>query len=213
MRHKRFLLLFLLLLPPALGMVFLLRERLYQTIMVPLLYLVWLGNLYLRSLDQLFLWVLLILISAIILLRTFWGRGTDQGPGNRMEPVATRPGRITQWAILIKQPNPSAELDDYLSDHLRKLVLATLAHQYHLSPEQMHQRLNGGHLEEAPEVLKYLQKRPELRYTRPPASGSRLAQLRARLSGEGEVQRAARAAKLEEIIHYLEAQVGSAHED
>lgn len=212
MRYKRLIMLFLLLLPMALGLVYVLRESLYQTIVVPLLYLLWLGNLYIRSLDQMFLWMFLILLCGVILVRAFWGRGTDQGPENRIEPVGTRPGQITQWAILIQQPNPSTELDDYLSDRLRKLVVATLAYQHHLNPEQLHQRLNGGELEDTPTVLNHLQNRPELRYSRRRVSDSRLALLRARLNGEAEAQRAARDAKLEEVIRYLEAQVGFKHE-
>jgi hypothetical protein len=151
--RRRLLVLGLILLMAA-PLVLVLRDFAREAIVVPLLYVLWLGRLLFRSIPQPLLWSLFLTLVLFVAVRSLGKRGGSVG-GMR-EAEAESPGRVWVWARRIQL----AARGDYsrwrLAHYLRKLILDVLAHRERLTPEQLKRRLGTGEVVAPPAVQAYL---------------------------------------------------------
>jgi hypothetical protein len=152
--RRRLVLLGLVLLMAA-PLVLVLRDFAREAIVVPLLYVLWLGRLLFRSIPQPLLWSLFLTLVLLVAARSLGGR---EGPARGMrEAQAESPGRVRVWARRIQL----ADRGDYsrwrLAHYLRTLILDVLAHRERLTPEQLRRRLETGEVHAPPAVQAYLQ--------------------------------------------------------
>jgi hypothetical protein len=152
--RRRLVLLGLVLLMAA-PLVLVLRDFAREAIVVPLLYVLWLGRLLFRSIPQPLLWSLFLTLALLVVARSLGGR---EGPARGMrEAQAESPGRVRVWARRIQL----ADRGDYsrwrLAHYLRTLILDVLAHRERLTPEQLRRRLETGEVHAPPAVQAYLQ--------------------------------------------------------
>jgi len=151
--RRRLLLLGLILLLAA-PLMLVLRDFAREAIVVPLLYVLWLGRLLFRSIPQPLLWSLFLTLVLFVAVRSLGKRGGSVG-GMR-EAEAESPGRVRVWARRIQL----AARGDYsrwrLAHYLRKLILDVLGHRERLTPEQLKRRLGTGEVHAPPAVQAYL---------------------------------------------------------
>lgn len=127
-----------------------------ELIVIPLLYLFWIGRFVYAAIPQSVLWSVLVGILALIMgLSLLLGRRKRKRRAHR--PAEPPGGRIEGWAKLIQQ----AQNDDYfkwrLAQQLQKLTLNTLAHQRGQSLKQTRRQLREGTLEMPTDVQAYFQ--------------------------------------------------------
>ena len=138
----------------AAPLVLVLRDFAREAIVVPLLYVLWLGRLLFRSIPQPLLWSLFLTLVLFVAVRSLGKRGGSVG-GMR-EAEAESPGRVWVWARRIQL----AARGDYsrwrLAHYLRKLTLDVLAHRERLTSEQLKRRLGAGEVHAPPAVQAYL---------------------------------------------------------
>jgi hypothetical protein len=151
--RRRLLILGLILLMAA-PLVLVLRNFAREAIVVPFLYVLWLGRLLFRSIPQPLLWSLFLALALSVAARSLGGR---ERPARGMREVqAESPGRVRVWARRIQL----AARGDYsrwrLAHDLRKLTLDVLAHRERLTPEQFKRRLGTGEVHAPPAVQAYL---------------------------------------------------------
>lgn len=131
---------------------FALRDAVREAVVIPLAYAVWLTDLLLRSLPQgLFLAVLLI-ISAVIVLRGLLQVGARDGEMS-FRPVTHSPrSRLGFWTRQLNNLDHSQFAREQASQEMRNLVLRTLAHMHQLDPNEVMARIRSGALSLPPEI-------------------------------------------------------------
>ena len=136
-----------------------LRDWVRDVILTPILFLLWLGGLLIRSTPQWVFWAVFLVLALLILANSLApGKRLDQNV-ERGEPGRPRRERVLFWAKQIHwrarrdfSPMGSAE-------PLRKLILEALAFQERLSIAEVEQRLESGELDVPPSVRMYLQRK------------------------------------------------------
>ncbi len=132
------------------------RNVVREVIVIPLLYMFWIGRFIFEAIPQIGLWGAFFTICLLIL-------GVSLLVGNRKRkstaPVTVEayPGRVEGWAHLIDR----AAQDDYfkwrLAQQLQKLALSAVAHQKGQSFKQTRQQFRQGDLDMSPELKAYFQ--------------------------------------------------------
>jgi hypothetical protein len=131
------------------------RNFVREVIIIPFLYIFWIGRFVVEAIPQAGLWscflIIISLILAIGLVDKQKRKSTLYLAGNLDE------GRVTGWVKLIQQ----AETDHYfkwrLAQRLQKVALNVIAHQQGQSLKQTRQQLRQGELDISPEVQAYFQ--------------------------------------------------------
>jgi hypothetical protein len=202
--RRRLLLLGLILLL-AVPLMIVLRDFAREAIVVPLLYVLWLGRLLFRSIPQPLLWSLFLTLVLFVAVRSLGGR---EGParGTR-ETEAEYPGRVWVWTRRVQL----AARGDYsrwrLAHYLRKLTLDVLAHRERLTPEQLKRRLGTGEVVAPPAVQAYL--RAGL-MSMPSGPIGLLSRLRQQLRSRARISPLD--ADLESAVQFLEDQLEVSHD-
>jgi len=154
MIRERWLPLAIILLLAALLAPFL-RDFIREVIVIPLLYLFWLGLLLAESIPQAGFWGCFVGLALLIAGRSLL-RSPRLAPRRRGTKTAS-PGRIETWVKLLQQARQEPYYRWRLAQRFRELTLDTLAHAEHLSRKQVRQRLAEGQLGLPPEIRAYLQ--------------------------------------------------------
>ena len=156
-------LLVLLLAPSVLlvaALTLVLRDWVRDAIVTPVLFILWLGGLLIKSTPQWVFWGVFLVLALLILANSLGtGKRLDQNV-DRAEPERPRRERVLFWAKQIRwrarrdfSPVGSAE-------PLRRLVLEVVAFQERLSLTEVEQRLESGELNVPLAIRAYLQYRP-----------------------------------------------------
>jgi hypothetical protein len=133
----------------------LIRNFIRDVVVIPLLYLVWIGRIVFDTIPQTAFWgcflVIALLMAAASLLKQ------RESPSRIREVKTVQLGRVETWAKLIRQ---AAQEDYYqwrLAQPLRELIVETLAHEARLTSKQIKQRLRDEQLDLPAEIHAYLQ--------------------------------------------------------
>jgi hypothetical protein len=126
-----------------------------EVIVIPLLYLLWIGRFLFEALPQAVIWAgfffMLLLIMGISLL------GRNRSTPRSRHTVAVPQARIAAWLDLLQK----AERDTYfrwrLAQRLQRLVLDIFAYRADQSLRQTRQQLKQGELAIPPELQAYFQ--------------------------------------------------------
>ncbi len=147
-------LLFVLVLLLAIPLTLLLWNVARDAIVVPLLYILWLGRLIFRAIPQVFLWLSFLVIALSHIVKSL----TKQRKPAREIPdrEAPSPGRVGIWTRRIHLTERRSFSRWYFAQHLHKLILDILAHHERVETRQIKQRLENGELDAPPEVQTYL---------------------------------------------------------
>jgi hypothetical protein len=158
----------------TLGGVLYARDFIYEGVVVPILYVIWLGNLVINSADQAFLWLLAVFILLILLLR-----GLNLRPGKlprmaEMQPQTVEKGRVAFWAVKMILGSRGEYSRRYFYLELKKLVLATLGHRENMSPREVEESLRAGTMRIPDDMQRFVQSWSEEGYTPLPGFWQRL---------------------------------------
>ena len=151
---KRLLILGLILLL-AIILTPIIRNFVREVIVIPFLYLFWIGRFFVEAVPQQWLWLGFLSVCLLILGLSLIGKRKRK---SRPIVIADKQeGRIESWAKLLDQ----AKQDDYfkwrLAQQLQKLTLSAIAHQQGQSIKQTRRQMRRGELEMPPELTAYFQ--------------------------------------------------------
>ena len=152
--RKRLLLIGLLLFL-AVPLALVLRSFARDVIVIPILYILWLGDLLFQHIPQTLVWALLLVTILVISARSLVKSPRSRGEVREVE--RDRPGQVSTWARWIHMMARRGFYKWFLAQHLARLYLATLAYHERLSREQIRQHLEAGNLGMPPEIQAYLQ--------------------------------------------------------
>jgi hypothetical protein len=142
------LLLAILLMPILTGLI---RE----VVVIPLLYILWIGQFLVETLPQGVIWSLFVICLLVMMLISLAGK--QRRRVRRPPIIITNQERIEIWLYLIRQ----AERDGYfkwrLAQHLQRLTVDAIAHYTDQTSRQTRQQLKQGLLDLPPELQAYFQ--------------------------------------------------------
>lgn len=128
-----------------------LSDIIRELIVLPLLYVFWIGRFLLQAIPQEILWGLFVGLLAITLIISLMARHKSK---TRLRQPTTAPqGRVEGWADLLHQAQRDPYFKWRLAQRLQKLTLSTLAHQRSISLKQIRQQLRQGQLDGLPPEL------------------------------------------------------------
>lgn len=136
--------LLLFLLPVALALLF--RDFFRESLVVPLLYVLWLGYEYLKSLPQAALWGLFWVGGLAWVLRSGLHLHFSGKP-RRGKPEEEEPrGRVEAWRerVLLARRGRGGYGERYLAHHLTQLALQVLADRRQIEPGRLRRALLRG---------------------------------------------------------------------
>jgi len=132
-----------------------LRGLVRDIIVVPVLYVFWIGRFIVEAIPQSGLWSCFLIVTLIILSIGIVGkRRTKRDPPPLKQAYK---GHVDGWARLLRR----AEQDDYykwrLAQQLQKLTLQAIANNNGQSLKETRQQLRRGELDMPPEIEAYFQ--------------------------------------------------------
>lgn len=126
----------------ALVLAVIFRSKLQETVLIPILYLVWIGNLAIRSLDQNCIWVAALLLAIAIGLSSTRRakKPVEALPAAARRTLAT--GRIHFWRNQIGARRGVTAPQRLRSWEARRLFYQLMAYREHTSVEEIKKRFN-----------------------------------------------------------------------
>jgi hypothetical protein len=195
------------------ALMLLLKDVVYQVVVVPVFYAYWLAGLAIASLHQGVLWVVLVLAVAILLLRGLRPHQQQRPASARHHPRpgATSQGRVAFWEAHVARVAAQGYSGETSRHELRKLMLSVLAYQRHTTPAQIEAYLQGEGLQVPPEMAPYLEIHPpEIAQA---SSSSRFKRwLSALLGVHTDPTDVPHRQNLERAIQFVECQLEIAHD-
>ena len=137
----------------VLGLAIFYQDQLKEAALVPMLYILWVGELVFKSFDQQCIW-LLALVIALVLSLSFSRRTKEPVEEYRMSAPQhfLGSGRIRFWRGQIRVGSSAVYASGYHRSELRRLVIKTLAYREGVSDEELKEQLRSGRLNVPPEV-------------------------------------------------------------
>lgn len=137
----------------VLGLAILYQDQLKEAVLVPMLYILWVGELVFNSFDQQCIW-LLALVIALVLSLSFSRRTKEPVEDYRMSAPQhfLGTGRIRFWRGQIRVGSSAVYASGYHRSELRRMVIKTLAYREGLRDEEIKEQLRSGRLNVPPEV-------------------------------------------------------------
>ncbi len=125
-----------------------------ELILVPLSFLLWIGELLYRSFDQQILWISLIILLVIISWTSLKIRRTNLRPSRAAGEL--HPHRIERWSKRLNDLHRGTYMQWRLAQHISNLVLDALAYQAGLTRKQIEERISQGTIDLPEEIQAYL---------------------------------------------------------
>jgi hypothetical protein len=132
-----------------------LKDFVRDSLLAPLLELLWLLRLEFESLPQSYLWIILIVIGLLLAAGSLL---TSAAPRRRgLPPGWDRGGPVAVTARWLDLAAHGSYYKWRIARRLSELAVDALAQREHLTPEQVKQRLEEGELNVPPEIRAYVQ--------------------------------------------------------
>jgi hypothetical protein len=126
-----------------------------EVIVIPLLYLLWIGRFLFEAIPQEVIWAGLSIFLMLIMIVSLLGKSKSKL--RLLTKSAPDQGRIESWLDLIQKAERDAYFKWRLAQGLQRLTLDTIAHQADQSLKETRQQLKQGELAMPPEIQAYFQ--------------------------------------------------------
>jgi hypothetical protein len=213
MKDRTLLWFILLVFSLALALMLIFRDFVRENIVTPILYLFWLGNQIYTHLDQLFLWILLLVFFAMIVFRSMRYIRISTNRLVEIEAGTKGSGRVYFWVKQIRLRAAPRISDEFALVEFRRLILSVLAEVKRMDPVEVEHRILSGEIQVPPDIQAALKLEiPEAPSPKIPWFARIRDRLRVKRSGKWVFLSPALASELEETVQYLEDQLEINHE-
>ena len=133
---------------------FIYQDTLRETVLVSILYVLWVGDLAIQSFDQRCIWLLALVITLVLTI-TFSRRKTEKPIADSQTTLRRRsfvPGRIDYWRSQVWLGSSAVYMRSYHRSDLRRLVIKALAYRENKDSEEIRELLRSEKLQVPPEV-------------------------------------------------------------
>ena len=182
----------------TLVLLFVLRDWVQETLVTPLLYVVWLAQLLLASIPQALLWA----VFLVLLLRVAAGSLRSGGPARPVRPAyraLAQRGRVQTLARWIHSTRREY-FKRQLARHLGEMAVQVTRPHELLMPSEISAALRSGQVDAPPDILAYFRAGLDM-YSRPAGLLSRLARFARKQAPTSPLD-----LELEQVVRFLEHQ-------
>jgi hypothetical protein len=137
----------------AVPLVLLVRDVVRNMVVIPLLYILWVGRLLLQSVPQAFFWFVFLTAALVLAVGSLVRQERSRGEQPRV-PVSSS-GQVRAWVRRIRLMARGGFTGWYFGQHMERLIVDVLAHRERLTPKQIRHRVRSGDLEVPPEIRPY----------------------------------------------------------
>jgi len=137
------------------GLLTVVLQEYTRHLIMPFLFIVWVGQLLFETIPQAIIWGLFVAIALLIAGCSLFKRSALSPTAPRLQPPPE--GRIESWARLIEQSKQETYYRWQLAQPLQELAIDVLAYRQRSTPRQIKQQLVGNPLDLPPEIQAYLQ--------------------------------------------------------
>ncbi len=116
-----------------------------NVIVVPLMYIFWVGHLIFQSIPQSILWALFLAVAILISVKSFAKPPRLNAKTNDVEKE--NPGQVSLWVERFHMKNEWT-----LSRYLGKLIVTALAYNRQQSPNKIREKIESGKIVTQPEI-------------------------------------------------------------
>jgi hypothetical protein len=142
----------------VLALMLIYRDVVREVVVIPLYYLVWLVENFLNSINQSFLWILLVAAFFIVAISTRPKR-ISQHPYVDEDSLFKETGdRVAFWALRIIQGRRGYFRVEF-DAQIEALTCLVYAYRLRSGPEEIRKRLQAGELELPPEVQAFIRQK------------------------------------------------------
>ena len=133
------------------------KDQLQDAVVIPLLYLLWVGDLVFKSFDQQCIWLLSLFIALVISL-SFARREKNlvENPPTVQERHSLVAGRTHFWRTQVRLSASKVYARGYRRSELRRLVTKALSYHENCDEEQIKAQIRSGQLVVPSEVRSIL---------------------------------------------------------
>jgi hypothetical protein len=214
MQNRRVVVLIVVILFMNLLLAIIFRDFIRENVLIPILYLFWYIRLFLRSLGEICLWPIILMILGIISLAILRkSKKPEQEDRGYTEATAqVEEGRVGFWMKYIRRQSIGTENLSFASFRMKELVLSVLAYQENLSNAELESEMDLGNIS-VPEELRNIVLSTDHdinRVSRPASLKNRV--LRWFRSSSNSSQ-SPHNPEMDKLVRYLEAQLEIEHDD
>jgi hypothetical protein len=214
MQNRRVVILISVILFVNLILAIVFRDFIRENVLIPILYLFWYIRLFLRSLGEICLWpiilVILVVISLIILRQKKKLEQVERGFPEAADQVEE--GRVAFWMKYIHRQSMGIENLSFISFRMKELVLSVLAYQENLTTAELEFELDRGNISIPEELRNIMQSKDQAI-----KSMTRSASLKNRVlrwfRSQSKSSQGADNPEMVKLVRYLEAQLEIKHDD
>ncbi|MCS7056401.1 MAG: hypothetical protein NZM18_09570 [Thermoflexales bacterium] len=134
------------------ALTFTLRDVVREAVVIPLAYAVWLTDVLLRSLPQSLFLAILLMISAVIVLRRLLQANAQPDELPSRPTVSGTRSRLGFWMRQLNNLDRSRFAREQVAQEMRNLILRTLAQTRQLEPGEVMAGIRSGAIGVPPEV-------------------------------------------------------------
>jgi hypothetical protein len=128
------------------------RAELTEAVLVPLLYVLWVGKVAIKSFDQHYIWLLTVVVALVLSLFLTHQKTRSRGARPPKGPTASQEvGRIAFWRSQIRVSS-SGTTRRFRRAQLRRLLINALAYRQNKNNDEILAELHSGQLSVPPEV-------------------------------------------------------------
>ncbi len=138
---------------PVIVMAFLVEGFVREIVVVPLLYVFWIGRLFFASIPQFIFWLLFLVVALVVAGKSLAKR---QVVSRRRERERWQQGRVEEWLRMIEQRHSGAYFRWRFSHRIGILLLQALAHEERIDLRQARRSFENRSLAVPPAVRSFL---------------------------------------------------------
>jgi hypothetical protein len=212
MHNRRVIILIAVILFVNLLLAIIFRDFIRENVLIPILYLFWYVGLFLKSLGEICLWplalIILIGISVFILRKNKKLMQTDRGYSEA--PGQVEEGRVAFWMKYIRRQSMGIESLSFTSFRMKELILSVLAYQENLTTDELESEMGQGRVV-VPKELQNLVQLSE--HAIEPMTRSAYVKNKVLRWFRSRSNKSVDNPEINKLVQYLEAQLEIEHDD
>jgi len=149
----------ILAIPIVVGLAWVLQDFARRLVVIPASYVVWLFGLFIESTPQFFFWIALLVLSSVLIAKSFSGRPKELDDQPVIRQQAPRRSRMGFWMVQLYHRSEFSR--GRLADFVDRLAVDVLSYAYHIPGWLVEKMLVEGEIDAPQELLEVVRARKD----------------------------------------------------
>jgi hypothetical protein len=132
------------------------RAIIRDVIVVPLEYYYWLFGVLFKNVDQMYYWIIALVVAFVISYRSFLSDRKAREPEPQVPDIGPVPGRVEHWAVRVNLARMGTYYQTTFNEAVGRMALDLLAYRNRLTTHEVEKGLTDGTLRVPPDVREFI---------------------------------------------------------